>query len=170
MSQTENDIFTETRNRLVDEISSLSHDEFNKRPNSSTWSIAQICHHVALAEESFAKAIVYGLKKEGNNKAERKNIHTMSDRAIKNDAPEIVMPASKPMEYQQIIGKLNDSRNYFLSVLNSVEDPSILAEKSTKHPLFGYLPLDQWVELLYLHEQRHIEQIKDIKSLIGAAN
>lgn len=31
------------------------------------------------------------------------------------------------------------------------------------HPALGELFLDQWIELIYLHEQRHIEQIKEIK-------
>ena len=33
------------------------------------------------------------------------------------------------------------------------------------HPALGELSLDQWIELIYLHEQRHISQIKEIKLL-----
>lgn len=33
------------------------------------------------------------------------------------------------------------------------------------HPALGELLLDQWIELIYLHEQRHIEQIKEVKLL-----
>lgn len=169
MSKLENGNLAETRNRLVEEITSFSYDEFNKRPDSHSWSAAQVCHHLVLAEESFTKAIVYGLKKE-NNKVERKNIHYMSDRSKKIEAPEIVRPNTEPIEVQQVIDMLNNSRNHLLSVLSSVNDKSILEEKSAKHRIFGELPLDQWVELLYLHEQRHIEQIKDIKSHIGIGN
>jgi hypothetical protein len=43
-----------------------------------------------------------------------------------------------------------------------------LAEKSVTHPALGELPLDQWIEQIYLHEQRHIEQIKEIKLLLDA--
>ncbi|MEC3085289.1 PadR family transcriptional regulator, partial [Bacillus cereus] len=32
-------------------------------------------------------------------------------------------------------------------------------------PALGELPLDQWIELIYLHEQRHMLQIKEIKLL-----
>jgi hypothetical protein len=45
-------------------------------------------------------------------------------------------------------------------------DPKIVYYANTvRHPVLEELPLDQWIELLYLHEQRHIEQIKEIKAL-----
>ena len=66
-----------------------------------------------------------------------------------------------------MIDLLNDSRKRLMSVLHTIEDKSILEEKSVNHPAFGELPLDQWVELIPLHEQRHIEQIKEIKSILG---
>lgn len=45
---------------------------------------------------------------------------------------------------------------------------SILAKKSVMHPALGELPLDQWIEQIYLHEQRHIEQINELKLLLEA--
>lgn len=48
----------------------------------------------------------------------------------------------------------------------SIEDKSFLAEKSVKYPTLDDLPLDHWIEQIYLHEQRHIEQIKEIKILL----
>ena len=166
MSKLENDNLFETRNRLVNEITSLSYDEFNSRPDINQWSIAQVCHHLILVEILFAKAIAFGLKKINGNKTEPKKIHHILDRSKKIEAPEMVKPDVELFEVQQIVELFNDSRNKFLAVLSSIEDKSILAEKSVEHPFFGELPLNQWIELLYLHEQRHIEQIKEIKLLI----
>jgi hypothetical protein len=166
MSKIENENLFETRNRLVNEINLLSFDRFNTSTDSNNWSIAQVCHHLILVEKRSADAIAMGLKRINGNKEERKEIHLALDRTKKLEAPEIVKPDVEPFEVQQIIDMLNNSRNKLLAVLNTVEDPSILAEKSAKHPRFGELPLNQWIELLYLHEQRHIEQIKEIKLLI----
>jgi hypothetical protein len=47
---------------------------------------------------------------------------------------------------------LNDLRGKLVTFLNALEDESILAEKSMKHPAFGELPLDQWIEHIYLHD------------------
>ncbi|MFD2444809.1 DinB family protein [Bacillus sp. CGMCC 1.16607] len=157
----ENMNLIETRNRLIDEIFTLSNDEFNRNPDLYTWSIAQVCHHLLLVEKAFTYAIEMGLKK--GQKAEQKNLNAIADRTMKLKAPEIVIPDTKLFEVQQMIDLLNDSRNSFMAVLHSIEDESILTERSAKHPLFDDLPLNQWVELLYLHEDRHIEQIKEIK-------
>ncbi|MDR6123722.1 AraC-like DNA-binding protein [Bacillus sp. SLBN-46] len=158
---------SDTRNRLLNEISLLGYDEFNKSPNPTMWSMAQVSHHLALTEKSFTRAIEYGLKQIPNNQVKRKNLHHALDRTKKIEAPEIVKPNLEPIDVLEVIDLLNDSRNYLLTVLKTVKDKSILEEKSVLHPVFGELLLDQWVELIYLHEQRHIDQIKEIKYLLG---
>ena len=155
----------ETRNNLVKELTSLSDAQFNSMPDMDTWSIAQVCHHLVLVEEASIKAIAWGLK--DSTKKEQKPIQLiLLDRTKKFRAPAIVEPNVEPFEVQQIIDLLSDSRKKLITFLNTVEDKSILAEKSMKHPALGELPLDQWIEQIYLHEQRHIEQIKEIKMTI----
>jgi uncharacterized damage-inducible protein DinB len=155
---------TATREKLLNEISDLSNEELNKKPGPDTWSVAQVCHHLYLAESVFTQAIIYGLSKSNGRKAEPVPVQLAVNRSQKAKAPDMVVPSDNPMDYQQIKDLLDQSRNLFLEFYNQLEDKSLLAEKSAKHPLFGYMPLDQWVELIYLHEERHIEQIKEIKS------
>jgi DinB superfamily len=168
MSNLVNDNLYETRNNLVKEIASLSYTQFNGRLGMNIWSIAQVCHHLVLVEQATIKAIAWGLKKVDNTQTERKNVHLILDRTKKFKAPEIVEPDVEPFEVQSIIDLLNDSRKKLLTFLSTIEDKSILAEKSFKHPALGELPLDQWIEQIYLHEQRHAEQIKEIKLLLDA--
>ncbi|MEH7113127.1 DinB family protein [Neobacillus niacini] len=155
-----------TRDRLLKEIGKLSFDALNKKPDSDTWSIAQVCHHLYLTESVFTQAIIYGHNKVNGKKAEARPIQVIADRNQKIQAPEIVIPGDGPWELEQIEEQLNKSRTLFLEFYNQLEDKSALAEKSTKHPLFGYMPLNQWVDLIYLHEERHIEQIQELKSLL----
>lgn len=157
---------TATRNKLLNTISELSDEALNKKPDSDTWSIAQVCHHLYLTESAFTQAIIYGHNKDNGKKADPKPVQLAVDRTQKAKAPDIVAPGDDPLDSGQIKELLTNSRNQFLEFYNELEDKSILAEKSAKHPLFGYTPLDQWVELIYLHEERHIEQIKEIKSLL----
>jgi uncharacterized damage-inducible protein DinB len=168
MSNLVNDNLYETRNNLVKEITSLSYTQFNGRLGMNMWSIAQVCHHLVLVEQATIKAIAWGLKKVDNTQTERKNVQLVLDRTKKFKAPEIVEPDVEPFEVQSIIDLLNDSRKKLLTFLSTIEDKSILTERSVKHPAFGELPLDQWIEHIYLHEQRHIEQIKEIKLLLDA--
>ncbi|RDW15149.1 DinB family protein [Oceanobacillus chungangensis] len=159
----------ETRNNLVKEITLLSDTQFNSKPDMNKWSIAQVCHHLVLVEESSIKAIAWGLKECDSTQKERKKVQLiLLDRTKKIKAPKIVEPDVEPFEVQQIIDLLSDSRKKLMTFLSTIEDKSILAEKSVKHPAFGELPLDQWIEQIYLHEMRHIEQIKEIKLLLDA--
>lgn len=167
MSNLVNDNLYETRNNLLNEITSLNYSQFNGRL-MNMWSIAQVCHHLVLVEQATIKAIAWGLKKVDNTQTERKTVHLILDRTKKFNAPEIVEPDVEPFEVQSIIDLLKDSRKKFLTFLSTIEDKSILAEKSFKHPVLGELPLDQWIEQIYLHEQRHTEQIKEIKLLLDA--
>ncbi len=155
-----------TRDRLLKEIDSLSYDELNNKPDSDSWSIAQVCHHLFLTESVFTQAIIYGHNKMNGKKADPKPIQAAVDRTQKIKAPDMVVPGDEPLALLQIKELLNKSRNLFFDFYNQLEDKSVLAEKSTKHPVFGYLPLDQWVDLIHLHEARHIEQIKELKGLL----
>jgi hypothetical protein len=166
MSKLVNDNLYETRNNLIEEIASLSYAQFNNQPSMNKWSIAQVCHHLVLVETASIKAIAWGLKEIDRSQKERKKVHLILDRTKKIQAPKIVEPDGEPFEVQQIIELLSDSRKKLMTFLSTIEDTSILTEKSVNHPAFGELPLDQWIELIYLHEQRHIEQIKEIKLLI----
>ncbi|MBG9453736.1 PadR family transcriptional regulator [Lysinibacillus sphaericus] len=166
MSQLINDQLCETRNNLVEEIKLLSDIQFNTKPDANSWSIAQVCHHLILTDASFVRLIAWALKQEDSKQVERKNIQLVADRTKKIPAPEFVVPAEDFFTVQQIIELLEESRKKFTTFLDTIEDPSLLAEKSFKHPFLGDLPLDQWVELVSIHEQRHIEQIKEIKAFI----
>lgn len=161
---------SETRNHLIKEIIVLSSPSFNNRWEPNEWSIAQVCHHLFLVERATARAIEIGLKTSSYKKAAQKDFQFVLDRTRKRIAPEIVEPGDGPFEVQQILKWLHDSRDYLITLLNSIEDKSILDEKSFQHPVYGNLSLNQWVELLYLHEQRHIGQIIDMKRAIGIRN
>lgn len=167
MNKLVNDNLYETRNNLVKEISLLSDSEINSKPDMNRWSIAQVCHHLVLVEEATMKAIAWGLKDNDRTPNERKNVQLiLLDRTKKINAPKIVEPSIESFEVSQIIDLLNDSRQKLMAFLDSIEDKAILKEKSVKHPALGELPLDQWIEQIYLHEERHIEQIKEIKLLL----
>ncbi|MFS0779710.1 DinB family protein [Neobacillus sp. 3P2-tot-E-2] len=166
MTENVMEILLSTRNKLLDEISGLSYEQLNKKLGVETWSVAQVCHHLYLTENVFTQAISFGLTKSNGKNAEPKPVQLAVDRSQKAKAPDMVVPGDEPLELEKITELLNQSRNLFLEFYNQLEDKSILAEKSAKHPLFGYTPLDQWVDLIYLHEERHIEQIREIKSLL----
>ncbi|MES5955276.1 DinB family protein [Bacillus fungorum] len=161
-----NNKFYEMRKNLFEEIVILNDAQFNSKPDKNKWSIAQVCHHLVLLDEVVIQVISSGLKKIDCSLKDRREIHSiLQDRAIKFTAPEMIEPSLESFKVQQMIDMLNESRKKLIRFLSTIEDESILKKKSAMHPALGELLLDQWIELIYLHEQRHIEQIKEIKLL-----
>ncbi|MFJ7941959.1 DinB family protein [Peribacillus sp. NPDC096622] len=157
------DLLLESSEQLIEEVKELDYEKINDKPTMDKWSISQICHHLYLSENLFTKAIENGLKDKDHESVVHKPIHLVSDRTKKFESPEIAKPSEEPLSVETILIFLTQSRENLLNILRSIDDKSILSKKTANHPAFGELSLEQWIELLYLHEQRHIEQIKDIK-------
>ncbi|POZ56501.1 hypothetical protein LYSIN_01284 [Lysinibacillus sphaericus] len=155
-----------TREQLLKEIEVLNDAQFNRKPDANSWSIAQICHHLVLVETSTIKAISWGLASQENTNPERINVELMKDRTKKLTAPKIVEPTEEPFAVQQMVTLLYETRAKLTTFLLQLEEPSLLAKKAVNHPAFGPLPLNQWIEQVYLHEQRHIEQIHEMKGIV----
>lgn len=153
----------ETRNELLGILNGLSGERLNKRKDSSSWSIAQVCQHLSKTEELYVAAIRRGLKSEEDSFKENKPLDFLLDRSKRLEAPDIAKPTDEVLEYEEIIEKLNKSRQKLFELLHTLEDPSVLSRKYYIHPVFKEMLLIDWVRSLYFHEQRHIEQIKEIK-------
>ena len=151
-----------TRTQLLQEIHLLDDTTFNKKPDAQSWSVAQICHHLVLVEEATKKAITWGLKAEEQSIPARKNVQLILDRSRKFQAPPIVEPAEEPFTVQAMLDLLATTRKNLLAFLQTIEEPEALAKRAVKHPALGELPLDQWIEMVYMHEQRHIKQLQEI--------
>ena len=66
----------------------------------------------------------------------------------------------------ELVNLLEESRfRYLQDVFNETHERT-LAEKSMDHPHFGLISLKNLVDFIWLHEQRHIEQINEIKKEI----
>lgn len=152
----------ETRDDLFGILSGLSEDQLNKRKDLNSWSISQVCQHLSKTEEIYVVAIKKGLKSKEDSFIESKSVEFLLDRSKKLDAPDIVKPTDEFLEYQEIIEKLNTSRQKLYELLNTIEDPSMLSKRHFIHPVFKEMLLIEWVKSLYLHEQRHMKQINEI--------
>ena len=152
----------ETRDELLGILNGLRGDQLNKQIDSFSWSIGQVCQHLAKTEELYVVAIRKGLKSTEDSLIENKPLEFLLDRSNKLEAPDIAKPTDEFLEYEEIIEKLNNSRQKLLELLNTVEDESVLSKRHFIHPVFKEMLLIEWVRSLYLHEQRHIKQINEI--------
>jgi len=153
----------ETRDELLGILNELSKDQLNKQKDSYSWSISQVCQHLIKTEELYIVAIKRGLKSKDDSFIESKPLDFLLDRSKKLVAPDIARPSDDIFENQEIIDKLNHSREKLYEILNTLEDPSVLSRRHFIHPVFKEMLLIEWVKSLYLHEQRHIKQINEIR-------
>ncbi len=151
-----------TRAELLGILDGLSGDQINKRKDAESWSISQVCQHLFKTEELYIVAIRRGLKSKEDSVIENKQVEFLLDRRNKLEAPEIARPTNELLEYQVIIESLNNTRQKLHELLNAVEDPSVLSRRHYSHPVFKEMLLIDWLKSLYVHEQRHIKQIKEI--------
>ncbi|PCL90218.1 DinB family protein [Paenibacillus lautus] len=152
----------ETRDELFGILTGLSGDQLNQQKDLNSWSISQVCQHLFKTEELYVVAIKKGLKSKVDSFIENKSVEFLLDRSQKLEAPDIAKPTDEFLEYEEIIEKLNNSRQKLLELLNTVEDESVLSRRHFIHPVFNEMLLIEWVKSLYLHEQRHINQINEI--------
>ncbi len=164
----------ESRFALERVLAKVNDEDWLVKPDSTRWSIAQICDHIQKAE----KAVFYNL----NNNILKKNAQVVSenqteiddmiitlasDRSIKMTAPESIRPVQDAYRAKQ----------EFLLDFHSTRDKTVAFSKSCNLPLRQYLgffsPMQmeidavQWLIVISAHTQRHIKQIEEVKKIIN---
>jgi hypothetical protein len=152
-----------TREEISQELDGLTDTQLNTKPKREKWSIVQNLHHLHLVEQAVTSSVTYALHKGETKDVPLKPVHVTTDRTHKREAPEQMKPTETIMKREQISGMLQSSRDKLLHTLHSIVDKQQLFEKVLQHPVFGELNLYQWLEFLDLHEQRHLEQIREAK-------
>jgi len=158
------------RQEVWQEVELLSDEQINQKPFPDHWSIAQILEHLYLTELSVARQMKKAAERADTPIPGEKPIRLLLDRSRRVKVP---IPAIEPSDdYKTLVSlkeKLYQSRKVLTCVLRDLT-PDQLKRSSMPHPLFGVMSLKQWVEFVGLHEQRHLEQIKETKErLFGQA-
>ncbi|PID05583.1 MULTISPECIES: DinB family protein [unclassified Sporosarcina] len=160
------EINDQARKELLAQVEYLTDEVINRQPAEDRWSIKQILQHLYLMEGSVAKTIQIKLAAEDQNITIDKPIQLTVDRSNKIEAPDFVTPTLEYSTLHDLKSKLTATHSTLHDVAeNATEDQ--LAVKSYPHPVFGEMSLTQWIPFVGYHEQRHIEQIKEVKQQLG---
>jgi hypothetical protein len=164
---------TRDREGLLDSVKGLSPGQTDFRPREGSWSIDDVLHHLALAEEASAKlmsifrerAIQSGIGQDPNPEAsvlQSLAAIVAGAEGTMAPAPDRVTPRSK-VEAPAALLRLDAARRRTLQNLQEL-CPFDCAKLSQRHPFFGELDLYQWLLVSGWHERRHTRQIERIKS------
>ncbi|WP_342525551.1 DinB family protein [Chryseomicrobium sp. FSL W7-1435] len=150
-----------TRDELIHELHAIPDTLFSKQPDKTTWSPQQVTEHIALMDSYVASLLDRG--KAVQKKVMKKPIRLTTLRSIKVKAPGPVDPATQEKTKEDIYELLFESRMQVLTLYKKFSK----LEKRTfamKHPVFGYLTVEQWFDFLGYHEKRHLKQLREVVS------
>ncbi|MDO3408261.1 DinB family protein [Saccharibacillus sp. CPCC 101409] len=152
----------ETRKQLWKSVEGMDDETLNRRSQQGGWTIAQVLEHLYLMEGAISSSLTQALRAEGDHPTDRKPFHLSLDRSRKIEAPEYLRPAEEFRTRLELEAKLERSRDALVLAAGSVDEER-LPFKSYPHPVFGLMDAAQWLEFVGVHEQRHMDQIEEIK-------
>lgn len=150
------------REEIWTSVGSLTDTQLNEVVAEGTWSIKQVLEHLYLMEENVIRIIKYAMKSENFEEVGTFQVHLVADRKHKRNAPENLIPSSEFQTLSEMSHKLYTSRSTLEEVVQELSEDD-LNKKTFAHPRFGVLSMKQWIDIVGFHEQRHLEQIVEIK-------
>lgn len=154
------------RMSLLQEVSGLTDEQCNLREDSARWSIAQVLEHLFLTEHLICLQIKKSIKENILTDVSDKPIHLVRDRSRKIQAPVQITPQEGSYSKEELFHKLLQSRQQIQSLLDDPGEEK-LRSLSAMHPVIGPLNLIQYIEFIGYHEERHLEQIRELKKDLG---
>jgi hypothetical protein len=149
------------------EIRGLSPAQWNFKPASGGWSIAEILEHLVLVENAFVNAVGPQLSKNSPTELARGRrlpdallVDSVGrDRSKRHKAPVPVSPTGR-WSRTETLERLVAGRAETTEFLSSNPE---LRHRAVKHPGLGLLDGFQWVLFLAAHTERHMRQIFEVK-------
>ena len=153
-----------TEGWLVDEVSGLSQAQLAYRRASGTWTILEVVDHLLVVGPIYWQDLQNALKGPGGQRS------TASDAdilwyGIDRSNRETAIPSEVPKGLKDLRAGLEAHRKLHARLIEYV--------RTTKDDLRGHIverqscDAYQWALLISTHEQRHILQIREIKSDTG---
>ncbi|MBS4174691.1 DinB family protein [Bacillus sp. FJAT-49736] len=155
---------TKAREEVLNSVRGLTDEQLNKRVEEGTWSIMQILQHLYLIERSITKGISNTLTSE-SEPAPAKPIERILNRSTKVNSPPFGVPSNEFVTLEEMEKKLAESRKALNQLTSSAKEAD-LESKSMPNPVFGRLSLKQYISFVGYHEQRHLQQIEEIKAAL----
>ena len=160
------EINDQARKELLSQVEHLSDEQLNKKPAEDRWSVKQLLQHLYLMEGAVSQIIQSQLASEEQNLATDKPIQLAVDRSRKVDVPDFAKPTEDFATLDELKTKLSATHSTLRNIAENTPDEK-LNVKSYPHPVFGEMSLTQWIPFVGYHEQRHIDQIKEVKQQLG---
>ena len=158
----------ESLDRILAVCSPLTEAQAQLRLDPSSWSIAEIIEHLAIAE----RAALVGIKRSLTQPEADPDTLTatankgdlistrVSTRLAKAPAPPTVLPTGRYGAWSAPLEAFTSIRQQ--SIAFETDNHAGLDRRAFPHPLLGPLTLRQWLHFAAAHSVRHTHQIEEI--------
>jgi hypothetical protein len=155
-----------TENWLVSELDGLTTQQLTFQMSSDSWSIMEVVEHLAIAEPQYWQRVQDSMKQPPADKRPEATdagiLWYGIDRTNRAKTGEARVPKGK---WQNVKDSLSEFRKLRRTIrdyaTNTTEDPR------TRMLLEGNMDVYQWLLMISTHAQRHILQVREIKSHTG---
>ena len=163
------DLMKDTKNAVVKSVSGLSESQLNFKQAPDRWSVKECIYHLALAEKNLWQMLETSLKSPATpeKRSEVKVtddliIKMVEDRTNKVKTSEAFEPVNAPYRnLSEALADFKNMRNDHIKYLkNTTED---LRNHVVQMP-FGYIDCYQLSLMISAHNNRHLQQINEVKS------
>jgi hypothetical protein len=151
-------------------LSSTPADRLSRDPGGGQWTGVQLIEHLGKVEGStskmleglFVRALMEGLPADPETSSLLHSLDHLRivDRSRRIAAPERLVPSAEP-DLAVSWESLQKVRLRTLAAVATV-DGRDLTRVSAPHPIFGPIDGYQWVLFLGQHEERHLDQMREV--------
>jgi hypothetical protein len=166
------DLLEADSKKFLDNIENISDQQWNFKPSSDAWSVAQISEHITLSEDllySIAQKTLLTPSDEKKAAAlaghEKELLVAVMDRSSKSQAPEVLKPNGKFGSKKELIEVFKAARQKTINYVKTNSDP--LKNHVARHPVFGELTAYQWLVFIAGHAERHVAQLEEVKKNVN---
>lgn len=158
----------ETKADFMKEVSGLSDKQLSFRPAEKRWTIAEVAEHIILSETALRGLIAKMIETPapaGKDDYRAKDLGVrlaITNRSQRFNAPEFLKPASKFKTRDELLSNFEKERNATIEWVKGTK--ADLRGHFFDNAMMGVIDAHQWVLFLAGHSDRHLAQLKEVKT------
>jgi hypothetical protein len=154
-------------------VAGLSESQWNFKPASEVWSVAEAVEHIAVSEDTILGLVTERIMKSPAQPEKRAAVEgndaiileKVVDRSHKAQAPEILRPTHRWATQRALIDHFKESRDRTISYVERSDDA--LRDHFLEQPALSLMDGYQWALLMATHSHRHTLQIEEVKGIVN---
>ena len=164
------DRLQKTEQELMQLVAGVTDAQWTFKPAPERWSIAEVVEHIVLAEAMMFDLAVRSLDRPPDPKWDATLAKTdtlrkaLPNRSRRVDAPAAIKP-QQAMSRADLMARYGEQRQRALAYARDSDRP--VKAHTAPNPFFGDLNAHQWLLYIPLHNERHNQQIAEVKTTPG---